>query len=68
MSILPLEFQNGDTCTSLNLTGKEKYSIEYNIYDNNNKLAIIKVRIFKRISNNFTGFYFSSLIMVKPFQ
>jgi aconitase A len=61
MSILPLEFQNGDTCTSLNLTGKEKYSIEYNIYDNNNnnnKLAIIKVRIFKRISNNFTGLLF----------
>lgn len=42
MSILPLEFQNGDTCTSLNLTGKEIYSIEYNIYDNE-KSAIIKV-------------------------
>ncbi|CAF3899779.1 unnamed protein product [Adineta steineri] len=42
MSILPLQFQNGDTCTSLNLTGKEIYSIEYNIYSNE-KLAIIKL-------------------------
>ncbi len=48
MSILPLEFQNGDTCVSLNLTGKEIYSIEYNIYDND-KLAIIKVRILVKV-------------------
>ncbi len=46
MSILPLEFQNGDTCASLNLTGKELYSIEYNIYDAD-KSAIIKVRNHK---------------------
>jgi aconitate hydratase len=42
MSILPLEFQNGDTCASLNLTGKELYSIEYNIYDAD-KSAIVKL-------------------------
>lgn len=42
MSILPLEFHPGDTCVSLNLTGREIYSIEYNIYDSN-KLATIKV-------------------------
>lgn len=50
MSILPLEFQQGDSCTSLNLTGKEIYTIEYNIY-NHDRLATIKVKIiFKRIS------------------
>lgn len=43
MCILPLQFKDGDTCASLNLTGKEIYSIEYNIY-NNDKLAIIKVK------------------------
>jgi aconitate hydratase len=42
MSILPLEFHNGDTCASLNLTGKEIYSIEYNIYSTD-KLAIVKL-------------------------
>ncbi len=42
MSILPLEFHNGDTCASLNLTGKEIYSIEYNICSTD-KLAIVKV-------------------------
>ncbi|CAF3339350.1 unnamed protein product [Rotaria sp. Silwood1] len=42
MSILPLQFKDGDTCASLNLTGKEIYSIEYNLYDSE-KLAIIKL-------------------------
>jgi aconitase A len=68
MSILPLEFQNGDTCASLNLTGKEIYSIEYNIYDNE-KLAIVKVKILeKEFSMIFLFFSYSSLIMVKHFQ
>jgi aconitase A len=52
MSILPLQFRDGDTCTSLNLTGKEIYSIEYNIHTNE-KLAIVKVRflyILKKMS------------------
>jgi aconitase A len=43
MNILPLQFQDGDSCASLNLTGKEIYSIDYNIY-NNEKLAMVKVR------------------------
>jgi aconitase A len=43
MSILPLQFNDGDTCLSLNLTGKEIYSIEYNI-SNNDKTAIVKVK------------------------
>jgi aconitase A len=46
MNILPLEFHNGDTCASLNLTGKEIYSIEYNLY-NPDKLAIVKVNKYK---------------------
>jgi aconitase A len=48
MSILPLEFRNGDTSASLNLTGKEVYSIEYNIYSTD-KLATIKVNIHANI-------------------
>ncbi|CAF0901250.1 unnamed protein product [Adineta ricciae] len=49
MCILPLQFQNGDTCASLHLTGKEIFSIEYNIY-NNDKLAMIKLENGKTFS------------------
>ncbi|CAF3225119.1 unnamed protein product [Rotaria socialis] len=42
MSILPLQFKDGDTCASLNLTGREIYSIEYNTDDNKN-LANVKL-------------------------
>ncbi|CAF3990680.1 unnamed protein product [Rotaria magnacalcarata] len=42
MNILPLQFKDGDTCASLNLTGREIYSIEYNTDDNKN-LAIVKL-------------------------
>lgn len=46
MSILPLEFHSDETSASLNLTGKEIYSIEYDI-SNSENLATIKVkRIF----------------------
>jgi aconitase A len=65
MSILPLQFRDGDTCTSLNLTGKEIYSIEYNIHTNE-KLAIVKVRFLYILKKCLVCF--SSLIMVKPFQ
>jgi aconitase A len=65
MSILPLEFHNGDTCASLNLTGKEIYSIEYNIYSTD-KLAIVKVNFMK--TSNEILFVLFSLIMVKHLQ
>lgn len=50
MGILPLQFQDGNTCASLNLTGREIYSIEYNIYDKENS-AIVKVRFFSSINS-----------------
>ncbi len=68
MSILPLQFQDGDTCSSLNLTGKEIFSIEYNIYGND-KTAIIKVNYHRNIKEKkFIIFFLYSLIMVKHFQ
>jgi aconitate hydratase len=42
MSILPLQFQQGENCQSLNLNGTEIYSIEYDIYSPD-RLAMIKV-------------------------
>jgi len=42
MSVLPLEFHPGQTCASLNLTGKEIYSIEFDI-NNHDNLATIKL-------------------------
>lgn len=42
MSILPLQFHSGDSANSLNLTGRETYSIEYNIHDEK-KLAIVRL-------------------------
>ena len=52
---------------SLNLTGKEIYSIEYDIYDNQ-KQAIIKV--ISPPNSNFIKIVFLnfSLIMEKHFQ
>ena len=49
MSILPLQFQDGDTPTSLNLNGREIYSIECNIY-NDEKIAFVKVRFSHQIN------------------
>lgn len=56
MSILPLEFHPGDTCASLNLTGREIYSIEYNIYDAD-KLATIKVNRNYSKTNRLLRFF-----------
>lgn len=42
MSILPLQFHSGDSAKSLNLTGRETYSIEYNVHDDE-KLATVRV-------------------------
>ena len=51
MSVLPLEFHPGQTCASLNLTGKEIYSIEFDI-NNHDNLATIKVIISNLLLQN----------------
>ena len=53
MSILPLQFQPGENCQSLNLNGTEIYSIEYDIYSSD-RLATIKVN--RDASNSYRTF------------
>ena len=62
MSILPLQFRDGDSCASLKLTGKEIYSIEYHI-DDRDQFALVRVRIIR--SFRWTINYWFYLVSVK---
>ena len=55
MNILPLQFQQGENCQSLNLNGTETYSIEYDICSPD-RLAMIKVNRDDREYRTFVLF------------
>lgn len=57
MGIVPLQYMNGQNAETLNLTGKEKYTIR--IPQDVKPLQEITVKVEKGYSTNFFHFHFA---------